>query len=218
MTMHTVMGASPAPKLAICWGTLSSRMRKLPFGMWGMKRPLLSSTATSTFTTLVSTLKSGWSEIPNWSLRVNLDGILGCSASTGSPFLRGLATVSPTSFFGPSWPGSKKQRATRIATGRKTSFRMDNSFLEYSKPDALRREPVSGYSCTMRFRTLLFFALAPILAVAQTDADRLYKLFADYHENRLRETPELATSLGRNEYNHLWTDWSPAAQERRRAE
>src|ERR1700730_3271291 len=70
----------------------------------------------------------------------------------------------------------------------------------------------------MRYRTLLYLALLPALVVAQTDAERLHKLFADYHENRLREIPEMATSLGRNEYNHLWTDWSPAAQERRRAE
>ncbi len=70
----------------------------------------------------------------------------------------------------------------------------------------------------MRYRTLLCFTLLPALSVAQTDADRLRKLFADYDENRLRETPELATTLGRNEYNHLWTDWSLAAQERRRAE
>jgi uncharacterized protein (DUF885 family) len=70
----------------------------------------------------------------------------------------------------------------------------------------------------MRYRTLLLFVVIRTLAVAQTDADRLHKLFADYYESRLRDIPEMATSLGRNEYNHLWTDWSPAAQERRRAE
>ncbi len=40
----------------------------------------------------------------------------------------------------------------------------------------------------------------------------------DYHESRLRNSPEAATQLGRNEYNHLWTDWSPAAEARRRLE
>ena len=70
----------------------------------------------------------------------------------------------------------------------------------------------------MRYRTLLYLTLLPALAVAQTDADRLHKLFADYYENRLRDMPEMATSLGRNEYNHLWSDWSPAARERRRAQ
>ena len=65
---------------------------------------------------------------------------------------------------------------------------------------------------------LLYFAVIPAMGFAQTDAERLHKLFADYYENSLRETPEIATSLGRNEYNHLWTDWSPAAQQRRRTE
>ena len=70
----------------------------------------------------------------------------------------------------------------------------------------------------MQYATSLYLVLLPALMAAQTDADRLHKLFADYYENGLRDIPEMATSLGRNEYNHLWTDWSPAAQERRRAE
>lgn len=70
----------------------------------------------------------------------------------------------------------------------------------------------------MRYRTLLFLVLLQPLAVAQTDADRLHKLFADYYENSVRNFPETATSLGRNEFNHLWTDWSSAALERRRVE
>jgi len=70
----------------------------------------------------------------------------------------------------------------------------------------------------MPYRTLLFLALLQALAVAQTDADRLHKLFSDYYENFVRNFPETATSIGRNEFNHLWTDWSPAAIERRRVE
>ena len=70
----------------------------------------------------------------------------------------------------------------------------------------------------MRLRALLFVTLLPALSTAQTDAERLHRLFAEYHENRLRNNPEQATQLGRNEYNHLWTDFSPAALERRRAE
>jgi uncharacterized protein (DUF885 family) len=70
----------------------------------------------------------------------------------------------------------------------------------------------------MRHAALLLLALLPTLATAQTDAERLHKLFADYYENRLRNFPEQATQIGRNEYNHLWSDWSPAAIERRRAE
>ena len=101
--MQTVMGASPVAKLVTCCGTLSSRMRKLPLGMLGMKRPLLSSTATSTLTTLVSTLKSGCSRdielvFPRQLGRnlglLDFDRIAAC--------LRGLATVSPTSLLGPS--------------------------------------------------------------------------------------------------------------------
>jgi Uncharacterized protein conserved in bacteria len=70
----------------------------------------------------------------------------------------------------------------------------------------------------MRFATFLLFALFAPQAKAQTDSERLHKLFADYHENQLKNSPEAATSLGRNEYNHLWTDWSPAAREARHAQ
>src|SRR5687767_8243278 len=45
----------------------------------------------------------------------------------------------------------------------------------------------------------------------------LQSLFKAYYEDRLRETPEVATMLGRSEYNDRWRDWSEAAIERRRA-
>ena len=70
----------------------------------------------------------------------------------------------------------------------------------------------------MRYATILFCTLFAPPAMAQTDSERLHKLFADYHENQLKNIPEIATSLGRNEYNHLWTDWSPAAVAARRAQ
>ena len=110
MTMQTVIGPSPMPKLATVCGTPSSRIRKLSFGILGMKLPLLSTTATSRFTVLTSLRKLGTfgdSRLPCWP---NLDGILGCSASgaAGWPSFvvagrRGLATVSVLSLFGPPW-------------------------------------------------------------------------------------------------------------------
>lgn len=54
--------------------------------------------------------------------------------------------------------------------------------------------------------TMLMAAAAdPVFA--QQNAD-LQKLFRDYYEAGLRESPESATSIGRTEYNHRWTDWS----------
>ena len=64
--------------------------------------------------------------------------------------------------------------------------------------------------------TLLTLALlAPMLAPAQTET--LHKLFSDAFEAHLRESPEFATSIGRNEYNDRWSDWSQAAIERHHA-
>jgi uncharacterized protein (DUF885 family) len=57
--------------------------------------------------------------------------------------------------------------------------------------------------------------LAPALAPAQTE--KLHNLFSDAFEAELREAPEMATAVGRNEYNDRWSDWSPAAIERHRA-
>lgn len=51
------------------------------------------------------------------------------------------------------------------------------------------------YIGMVRYRALLFLVLLQPLAVAQTDADRLHKLFADYYENGVRNFPEAATSL-----------------------
>lgn len=49
---------------------------------------------------------------------------------------------------------------------------------------------------------------------AQPADKDLHALFDEYHEAFLRENPEEATSLGRNEYNDRWRDWSPAARGR----
>jgi uncharacterized protein (DUF885 family) len=64
-------------------------------------------------------------------------------------------------------------------------------------------------------KSILLVPLVALLASAQTD--RLHKLFSDAFEADLRESPELATSIGRNEYNDRWSDLSRAAIERRRA-
>jgi uncharacterized protein (DUF885 family) len=67
----------------------------------------------------------------------------------------------------------------------------------------------------MKSTLLILALLAPVLAPAQTE--KLHKLFSDAFETQLREAPEMATSIGRNEYNDRWSDWSPAAIERHRA-
>ena len=41
-------------------------------------------------------------------------------------------------------------------------------------------------------------------------------LVADYWEWKLAQQPELATSVGRNEYNDRWRDWSKAARDKAR--
>src|SRR5260370_34020353 len=109
MTSATVMGASlPVLYEETCCGTLSSRMRKLPRGILGMKRPLLSSTATSTCTVVASLLKVGNPSGKSLSFLLDFDGILGSSGASGveaaGSFLRGLATVPEDWDFGPSCP------------------------------------------------------------------------------------------------------------------
>ena len=49
---------------------------------------------------------------------------------------------------------------------------------------------------------------------AQPADERLHALFDEYHEAYLRENPEEATSLGRNEHNDRWRDWSQSGRGR----
>jgi uncharacterized protein (DUF885 family) len=75
----------------------------------------------------------------------------------------------------------------------------------------------------------LTIAVAPVLATAQgiqgtfpapavgASTAALYELFNSYWEWRLAQEPELATSVGRSEYNDRWRDWSKAARDRARA-
>jgi uncharacterized protein (DUF885 family) len=59
------------------------------------------------------------------------------------------------------------------------------------------------------------FAL-PSQSTSPDPAPSLHKLFAEYYEFTLRESPERATQVGRTEYNDRWTDYSPTAMARRR--
>src|SRR6266853_4567742 len=98
ITIEMVIGASALVlKLATCCGTLSSRIRKLPRGILGMKWPLLSSTATSSCTVLTSLRKVGKPSTVSLSLSfLNCEGIFGSSAASagGASFFFGFATVS----------------------------------------------------------------------------------------------------------------------------
>ena len=49
---------------------------------------------------------------------------------------------------------------------------------------------------------------------AQPADERVHALFDEYHEAYLRENPEEATSLGRNEHNDRWRDWSQSGRGR----
>ena len=62
----------------------------------------------------------------------------------------------------------------------------------------------------MKFLSCCAVLLWPTLAPGQD----LHKLFSEYYEDQLKENPEFATREGRNEYNHLWKDWSKPALER----
>lgn len=52
---------------------------------------------------------------------------------------------------------------------------------------------------------------------AQSSSPELAKFFADYFEERLRDSPEFATYVGRHEYDDRWSDLSKEGRARRRA-
>lgn len=64
----------------------------------------------------------------------------------------------------------------------------------------------------MRRAAFILALCLPLLA--QTRNDDLHELFASYYEDYLRENPEIATSVGRNEHNDRWRDWSRPARQR----
>src|SRR5882672_743721 len=54
-------------------------------------------------------------------------------------------------------------------------------------------------------------------AAAQSSSDELSKFFAQYFEERLRDDPEFATTVGRHDYDDRWSDLSKQGREQRRA-
>ena len=100
ITMVTVMALRPRLKSERCCGTPSSRTRKLPLGIPGMKWPLLSITATSTVTTSTSVREGGRGVSGGFvaGRACTCEGIFGSSEGSsfsGSVALRGRATVEP---------------------------------------------------------------------------------------------------------------------------
>ena len=61
-------------------------------------------------------------------------------------------------------------------------------------------------------RTLLVLLLALPLA-----AQNISTFFKEAFEERLRDEPEFATSVGRHDYDDRWNDWSKSGREQRRA-
>jgi uncharacterized protein (DUF885 family) len=60
---------------------------------------------------------------------------------------------------------------------------------------------------------LLFVAAVP----AQSRPEELQRFFSQVFEERLRDQPEFATYIGRQDYDDRWNDWSRSGRERRRA-
>jgi prolyl oligopeptidase len=58
--------------------------------------------------------------------------------------------------------------------------------------------------------------IVPVSA-AQTSSADLSKFFAQYFEEKLRDEPEFATTVGRHEYDDRWSDLSKQGREQRRA-
>ena len=63
-------------------------------------------------------------------------------------------------------------------------------------------------------KKFILFVAAALCASAQSRNAELHKLFAEYYEWRIRDSPELATSVGRSEFNDRWSDLSQAAIDR----
>ena len=61
-----------------------------------------------------------------------------------------------------------------------------------------------------------FQVIVPI-TLAQTSSADLSKFFAQYFEEKLRDEPEFATTVGRHEYDDRWSDLSRKGREQRRA-
>jgi uncharacterized protein (DUF885 family) len=70
-----------------------------------------------------------------------------------------------------------------------------------------------------QFAGVVAVALCSALLTAQGPSQLgLEEVFADYWGWRMADIPELATFMGRSDYNDRWTDLSKAARDKRRAE
>ena len=58
---------------------------------------------------------------------------------------------------------------------------------------------------------LLFFSISCDV-VPRTNSEKLHRIFEEYYEDKLLNHPEIATSVGRDDYNDRWTDWSTEAR------
>src|SRR5580692_10204406 len=128
------MGAWPMENSRMVCGTLSSRIRKSFRGSAGTKLFLLSTTATSTVTRLVSAEKVALAGPPSsLGLGASFEGIFGRSvevaagagaagADVSAAGLRGRATVSLPTDVGPSCAKRQANRASRIANATISLF------------------------------------------------------------------------------------------------
>jgi uncharacterized protein (DUF885 family) len=64
--------------------------------------------------------------------------------------------------------------------------------------------------------TLVLVSCSLRQGAAQTSSADLSKFFAQYFEERLRDDPEFATTVGRHDYDDRWSDLSPQGRARRR--
>src|SRR5690348_10741847 len=66
------------------------------------------------------------------------------------------------------------------------------------------------------FRVILGLLLAaPIFS--QSTPSGIQAFFKQAFEEELRDSPEMATGVGRHEYDDRWSDWSKAGRQQRRA-
>jgi uncharacterized protein (DUF885 family) len=73
-------------------------------------------------------------------------------------------------------------------------------------------------SITAYITVALVLACFPLhQAAAQTSSADLSKFFTQYFEDRLRDEPEFATTVGRHDYDDRWSDLSPQGRSQRRA-
>src|ERR1700675_2250817 len=72
----------------------------------------------------------------------------------------------------------------------------------------------------LRLAVVFVFVIISLIgrpAKAQTSSADLSKFFTQYFEERLRDDPEFATTVGRHEYDDRWSDLSKQGRDQRRA-